>query len=229
MRLVTAAIEPGATTIRGILEIDLQPGWKTYWRDPGEAGVPPSLDIRPSGGIAHARIDFPAPERHEDASGSWAGYSRSVSLPVTFTLAEPGTSGMIEADVFLGLCRQICVPVQARLALDPHAPEEDEDRASVAMAFRHLPAVESEAFRAKAVGWQPGVVEVALDLPEGAVPQDLFLSGAEHALSFGKPQITQAGPKWTARVPTDAKAPPRDIPYTLVSSEGAVSGTLSVP
>lgn len=44
--------------LRGALQIDLNPGWKTYWRNPGDAGVPPQLNIE---GNSSARIDFPAP------------------------------------------------------------------------------------------------------------------------------------------------------------------------
>ena len=43
----------------GVLDIDLKPGWKTYWRDPGDAGVPPQLDVSASTNVAGAELRFP--------------------------------------------------------------------------------------------------------------------------------------------------------------------------
>ncbi|TIW88948.1 MAG: hypothetical protein E5V51_06740, partial [Mesorhizobium sp.] len=118
VRLVTSGKPDDAGRIRGILDIALKPGWKTYWRDPGDAGVPPQLDISASTNIADATLSFPAPQRHDDGYGKWAGYNYPVSLPVTFTLSTPNQPAVIDADVFLGICETICIPVQTRLSVD---------------------------------------------------------------------------------------------------------------
>ncbi len=64
-----------------MLEIDLKPGWKTYWRDPGDAGVPPTLDASASSNIASAELSFPAPQRFDDGFAIWAGYKEPVGIP----------------------------------------------------------------------------------------------------------------------------------------------------
>ena len=67
VRLVTSRQRRTPTAgCNGTLDIDLKPGWKTYWRDPGDAGVPPLLDVSASTNIAAAEFDFPAPKRHDD-------------------------------------------------------------------------------------------------------------------------------------------------------------------
>ena len=96
-----------------MLEIDLKPGWKTYWRDPGDAGVPPTLDASASSNIASAELSFPAPHRFDDGFAIWAGYKEPVSLPVAFTLTDARQPATIDAKVFLGICETICIPVQA--------------------------------------------------------------------------------------------------------------------
>ena len=86
VRLVTSGGPNQHGILSGALEIDLAPGWKTYWRDPGDAGVPPTIDVSASANIKSAELDFPAPERHDEGDFSWAGYDRPVSLPVRFSL-----------------------------------------------------------------------------------------------------------------------------------------------
>src|SRR5690606_15347814 len=117
IRLVTTGKPDAEGKLRGVLDIELRPGWKTYWRDPGDSGVPPTLDISANPNIASAVFDFPAPQRHDEGDFKWAGYDYSLALPVTFTLKDPAGSATIDADVFLGVCETICIPVQAQLTV----------------------------------------------------------------------------------------------------------------
>src|SRR5690349_4532496 len=64
------------------LEIHLEPGWKTYWRNPGDSGVPPSFDWSKSTNLADVTVSWPAPERLEDEGGTSIGYKHDVVLPL---------------------------------------------------------------------------------------------------------------------------------------------------
>ena len=140
VRLVTSGKPDEAGRIHGVLEIALKPGWKTYWRDPGDAGVPPQIDVSASTNITDAAFSFPPPQRHDDGYGKWAGYNHPVSLPVTFTVSSPGDAAVIDADIFLGICETICIPVQTRLSVDPAAdPDNAEDAAPVSYTHLTLP------------------------------------------------------------------------------------------
>ena len=75
VRLIAAGGPPEADgTYRAALEIRAQDGWKTYWRYPGDSGIPTSADFSGSGNVAAATLAFPAPERHEDPYSTTIGY-----------------------------------------------------------------------------------------------------------------------------------------------------------
>src|SRR5262249_20624760 len=127
--------------IEGALQIDLKPGWKTYWLDPGDAGVPPSLDVSASHNVASADMSFPAPHRFDDGFAKWAGYDQPVTFPVAFRLNDPKQHATIEAAIFLGICETICVPVQTTLRVETASdPDNADDAETVQAALDALPA-----------------------------------------------------------------------------------------
>ena len=104
------------------IQIELRPGWKTYWRHPGDAGgVPPNFDWSKSTNVAEARVVFPAPKRLTDETGDTIGYKDNVVLPVVITPSDAARPIDLKLDFTFGVCREICIPAEARLALDvPH-------------------------------------------------------------------------------------------------------------
>src|SRR5208282_1541060 len=84
-RLIAGAMvkTPDATFLRAAIEIKLDPGWKTYWRDPGDSGAPPTFDFSGSGNVKSAAVLWPAPEKFPDgAGGNSIGYADHVILPL---------------------------------------------------------------------------------------------------------------------------------------------------
>jgi suppressor for copper-sensitivity B len=128
LRLVSAveAVGPGQDRVRLGLHVRLEPGWKIYWRSPGTAGLPPSVSWAGSGNLAGAELRWPAPKRFELFGLQSYGYADEVVLPIEARLAEAGAPAMLRADVDYLVCRDICIPGDARLALDlaagPPAP-----------------------------------------------------------------------------------------------------------
>lgn len=233
VRLVTSGKPDEAGQIHGVLDIALKPGWKTYWRDPGDSGVPPQLDVSASTNIAGARLSFPPPQRHDDGYGKWTGYDRPVSLPVTFTLSSPDQPATIDANVFLGICETICIPVQTRLSLDPASdPDNATDAALVKTALATLPSPARPDFGIHVL---PGdhetlVVEVRSPGDPGSV--DFFIAG-ERDYMFGAPVRSEKDGKLVFTVPIldRPSATPTDggLYYTLTSTEGSVDGLLPFP
>ncbi|WP_306119600.1 MULTISPECIES: protein-disulfide reductase DsbD domain-containing protein [unclassified Roseitalea] len=146
VRLVVEPPAPDAETIRGALEIELDQGWKTYWREPGSSGIPPQVEIGHSRGIGAVAIGFPAPVWIENPYGDFAGYDAPVALPLTFTRTANGAAELV-ADVFLGICEDICIPVQTRfeLKVEP-ANGSTLDGMRVARAHDRLPGSPHEGF-----------------------------------------------------------------------------------
>lgn len=232
-RLVTSGQPDAEGKLQGALDIELKPGWKTYWRDPGDAGVPPQVDVTASQNISAAEVAYPAPERHDDGYSKWAGYDYSVDLPVTLTLASSGAATKIVADVFMGVCETICVPVQARIELDPNIdPANAEDASLVKAAFAALPQTATPDFGATSETADGDMLTVTANLPKGMQAADLFIAGVDGYM-FGAPALKADNGQSTfsVKVLERPKSPPagKGIPYTLTTKGGAVDGFLPYP
>ena len=117
IRLVVAPPSQGDEVVRGVIEIELADGWHTYWRDPGSSGIPPQIDIAGSTGLLDAEIEYPAPKWVENEYGDYAGYSGSARFPVTFTRTATAPH-RLTANMFLGVCEDICIPVQTQFTTE---------------------------------------------------------------------------------------------------------------
>src|SRR5262249_33830700 len=118
------------------IEIRLAPGWKTYWRSPGEGGMPPRFDWAGSANLAPADVAWPAPTRFEIGGLESVGYTDHVILPVDVVLARPGQALAARLHVQYAVCREICMLVEARLALDlPERAGETAESLSNAAAI----------------------------------------------------------------------------------------------
>jgi len=188
IRIVAEPPMPGANELRAILQVDLEPGWKTYWREPGAAGIPPQVAVS-GDGVSAVQIHFPAPEWTDDAYGSWAGYKHPVALPLTLALDGNDTAGAIAADVFLGICRDVCVPVSAHLEFDPRdARGKMIQGLLIDAAFSALPDGNSDNLAIEGASWTAdGEIEIVLHHKDsGSETPQLFLSaGSDHP--FSKP------------------------------------------
>jgi DsbC/DsbD-like thiol-disulfide interchange protein len=230
LRLVTTGAPDAAGKLSGALEIQLKPNWKTYWRDPGSSGVPPNIDVSKSATVASVDIRYPAPARFNDASGAWVGYKHSVTLPITFQLSA---AGAIDAEIFIGLCEEICVPLQASLSVDPGSdPANEDDKAAVEAGLARLPALAGEKDGATLVaGTQTELVVAA---PEGAKPDEteLFIAGVDGYV-LGVPEKRTLGHHVTFSYPLLERPATRPagkgFPYTLVTADRAVDGYVPYP
>lgn len=144
-RIRIVAEKPGSDgTLRAFVDIDLAPGWKTYWRAPGESGIPPSISLSDSTGKAlQATLRFPPPERVDDGYSVWAGYKRPVRLPILVKQAPDGT---VRGKIFLGICEKICIPVETELSLDLSQDATALEKGMVEQAFQTLPEAPDEEF-----------------------------------------------------------------------------------
>ncbi len=98
------------------LFIDLNEGWKTYWRLPGRFGFAPVFDWQGSHNLADARIVFPEPELFDEADGQSIGYAAPTLLPVVLRAAIPEIPVDIQLELEIGLCADLCVPERATLS-----------------------------------------------------------------------------------------------------------------
>ena len=99
------------------VEIDLSEGWKTYWRSPGDSGIPPRFDFAKSKNLESAKLLYTAPIRITEKDETIIGYTGTVLFPVMLTAADPSQPIELIADIQFGMCKDICVPTEAQLTL----------------------------------------------------------------------------------------------------------------
>lgn len=225
VRVIVEDGEAAKGEVRGALQIELAPGWKTYWRNPGDAGVPPQITVE-SGG--DARLAYPAPMRFGEGEEGGIGYKAPVSLPITFRV-EPG-GARLKGHVFLGVCQNICIPVQAEFDLPlqdgggPSAPQALAARTIVETAFDRLPAPASAGFGVNGVTRESGRAVFDLALPDPTAPAEFFV--ASDAIGLSEPVAGEKPGRFAVQLHGEAKAAVVD--YTIVQNGKAVSGQVTL-
>jgi DsbC/DsbD-like thiol-disulfide interchange protein len=122
-----AGSRSGAVLLGGIA-IQLQPGWKTYWRTPGDSGVPPRFDFSKSENIEAVTVLWPAPLKFDDGAGGVSlGYHDQTVLPLRIVPKNVDKPVMLRAAINYAVCEKICIPVEAssELAFNSVASTED--------------------------------------------------------------------------------------------------------
>jgi DsbC/DsbD-like thiol-disulfide interchange protein len=125
------------------LQLTLAPGWKTYWRSPGDAGIPPSFNWSGSQNVRSVRIHWPAPSVFHANGMQSIGYHDQLVLPIEVTAIDPSLPMQLSARVDLGICDEICLPASVTLSTNlttPGAPD-----ASIKAALGQRPSTASEA------------------------------------------------------------------------------------
>lgn len=206
---------PGAEgTRKAGIEIRLDPHFKTYWRTPGDSGLPPSFDWSASDNVKSVDVLWPAPERFQDPAGFSLGYKGQVVLPLRVTTTEHGKPATLLLKLDYAVCEQICIPVHGEAALPlggPLAPFAD----LVAEAEKRVPTPAAMGEGAPpvlaAVRQDGDALRVTAALEPGA-PTDLFVEGDNADWVFGAPAVlsdqTAGGVRRVEmRIPVDSRPP----------------------
>ena len=126
---------------RSGIHITMQQGWKTYWRVPGDGGVPPSFDWSASENVEAVKVMMPLPHRFADENGEGIGYKTEVIFPVDVTPRDISRPARLDLNIFYAVCNDICVPVQAQVKLDIDATSVSaSDRFRLRVARATVPA-----------------------------------------------------------------------------------------
>lgn len=249
VRLIAGAKLAGseAKVVRAGIEIKLDPGWHTYWRDPGDSGMPPKIDFAGSDNVKSVTVLWPAPERFPDgAGGTSIGYLDRVILPLHVTPQNAGKPSSLQLKLGYDICYNMCVPVESELQLllngdgaEEAAIEKAEIRVprQAALGEGDLKAgatkdVGARSLAIVSVHREPGsphdhvVVEVAA--PPGAAV-DLFAEGPTPDWSLPLPEVKGSSNGPTRLfifdldgLPPDVKAQGAMLTLTAVSGDDAI-------
>ncbi len=132
------------------LRIRLADGWKTYWRAPGDTGIPPSLDWQGSDNVAHVQFHWPVPDVFHEDGVRTIGYKHELILPMTITPRDADAPMDLTGDLQLGVCRDVCLPMHADIAMALPAKGAGPDR-QIKRALRQRPDTAREAGVKRAV------------------------------------------------------------------------------
>ena len=184
------------------LEIAMQPGWKTYWRQPGSAGgIPPQLSWQGSVNLKRAKLRFPAPTRMVDSTGATIGYKKTVVLPVAIEPELPSRPVIINLKALFGVCREICIPAQAAFKVTLGPGNFLQSPPELVKALRRVPATRNEivkdkprlqAVRKADAGAGHNALIFDIHFPGGTAGADLFAETGDHlsmamSKAVGKP------------------------------------------
>jgi len=124
-----AGSRSGSVLLGGI-GFQLQPGWKTYWRTPGDSGVPPRFDFSKSDNVEAVTVLWPAPTKFDDgAGGNSLGYHDQVVLPLRIVAKNTDKPVTLRAEVNYAVCERLCIPVEASVELAFNSVASTEDSA----------------------------------------------------------------------------------------------------
>jgi DsbC/DsbD-like thiol-disulfide interchange protein len=128
VRLIAGASrgQPAAIHRAGI-EIRLAPGWKTYWRYPGDSGVPPRFDFSASRNVKSATVRYPAPQRLPDEGGISIGYKRGVVFPLDIVPQDAAKPVVLVLKIDYAVCEKICIPAEGKAELTLNGKRGDQD------------------------------------------------------------------------------------------------------
>ena len=229
MRLL-AGSRSGAVLLGGIA-FQIDPGWKTYWRNPGDSGVPPRFDFSKSDNVEAVTILWPAPMKFPDgAGGTSLGYQKHVVLPLRIVAKNPGEPVTLRAAINYAVCEKLCIPVEANAELAFTSVASTED----ATLFAALDTVPKPA----SVGdpnpltirdvKRDGATAVLVDVaaPDGAV--NLFVEGPTPDWALPVPKLVEHSPPGVKRfafeldgLPPGTKPEGAALKLTLVGGDRA--------
>lgn len=120
------------------LDLQLAPQWKTYWRAPGDAGIPPHFDWSGSENVASVRFHWPSPDVFQTNGMQSIGYHDALVLPIEVVAMDPSRPVRLKARVDLGVCKDICMPASLDLVADLSLPGASDP--AIEAALKSQPA-----------------------------------------------------------------------------------------
>ncbi len=214
-------VAPGETLWLG-LNLKMKKGWHTYWRTPGDSGLPTTITWALPAGMSAGAIQWPPPERVPTGDLMNFGYEGEVTLLTPVKVEGAPGAGKIVADAMWLVCAEVCIPEDGHFEIPITIAAANgpltEDAALIDAARKTIPAKASFPVTAKR---EPGTYVITLGpgLPAGVTGAALFADGDGVMANAGAQEFKLAGDQATLRVPVGA-TPPQELTGVVVL-EGA--------
>jgi DsbC/DsbD-like thiol-disulfide interchange protein len=231
VRLIAGGRNEKGASLRAGVEMRLTPGWKTYWRYPGDSGIPPRFDFSKSRNVKSVNVHWPAPQRLTDEGGTSIGFKHDLIFPLEVIAQDRSKPVMLSLTMGYGVCEKICVPVDAKaeLVLDGKSTEQDA-RIKDAEARVPQPASlgQTGAISIRAVKREAARIVVDVGYPAGQ-SIDLFAEGPTSDWSLPVPSPVSGAPDGQQRftfeldgLPPNTKPDGATLLLTVVAGEHAI-------
>ncbi|MEX2942039.1 protein-disulfide reductase DsbD family protein [Serratia fonticola] len=206
---------------RVLLAVELEKGWKTYWRSPGEGGIAPAITWQ--GNPPPATWFWPTPQRFDVAGISTQGYQQRVTLPIVLKGAVPQ---QLEGRLTLSTCSNVCILTDYPFKLDLTTPADPTFNHDFAQAMGQVP-IASGLVDSLRAGYRNGELQISAQRTAGWQQPELFFDTVAEA-DLGKPTVSSDGESLQARVPVsdgwgDAAPDLRGKQLRLVISDGGIA------
>lgn len=205
--VIQAELRPGWRLPNGdhmaALHMRLAPGWKTYWRAPGESGIPPVFSWSQARNADSVDIQWPAPHVFWQSGMRSVGYTGDVVLPLRITPKKSGKDMRLEGMVDIGICKDVCMPHRVHIDAVLPAAQKRPD-ASIAAALADIPFSKSEAgIRKVQCSVTPGkdglTLEVSIDMPKGTGREETVIEFHDPMVHIMDPKTRWSGNRLVAK------------------------------
>jgi len=234
-----AGSRSGAVLLGGVA-IQLQPGWHTYWRTPGDSGVPPRFDFSKSDNVEAVTVLYPAPQKFDDgAGGTSLGYKQQVVLPLRIVAKYADKPVTLRADINYAVCEKICIPVDAKSELAFASVASTED-GNLSEALNSVPKPanigDPNPLTIRDVK-REGKINVLVDVsaPEGK-DVNLFVEGPTPDWALPVPKLVEGNPPGMKRfafeldgLPSGVSPDGAALKLTLVGGDKAYEFNVNLP
>ncbi len=222
--VAVARILPGWRDADGIhyaaLEVILSPGWKTYWRAPGDAGIPPDFNWSGSVNLRSVGVAFPVPDVMDQNGFRSIGYHDRMVLPLALAPQDASENIRLSGEIQIGVCEEICVPVT--LKVNALLSVDANDRSAMltdAMADRPMSEKEAGVGQVKCeiTPIRDGLSLTArIDMAPMPGEEVAIVELADRGVWVAEPEVTRTGGTLVART---EMIPPNAQPFVLARSD----------
>lgn len=194
--------QPDGTRVAAV-RFTLAPGWKTYWRTPGEGGIPPQFDWKGSRNLSDVAINWPTPQVFHQNGMRTIGYENELILPLTIAPRRANKPVTLKGEVDLGVCKDICVPQTLRFSVTlDGATNQPTPAIAAALAARPYSAQEAGVRSAacKVAPNQYGLeIQATLDMPSTGGREVVIIEPGTDEIWASETDASRAGATLVAR------------------------------
>lgn len=171
-------------TVTAFIEMAMDRGWKTYWKNPGTAGgIPPEFTFDASQNVAQAEVLFPVPMVMSDKAGDVIGYREYAIFPVRITPADAAAPVMLNVVANYGICEKLCVPAEVTLSLTippgslpPAGADAERAYGAVPRTVRDVKPGDPSGLTVERPDDQPGLIRLKAKYPGDPAAAAMFLA-----------------------------------------------------